>query len=359
MSAVSNCSLYSKEHASVDDLTKEAFSQLEELLNESESLEIMIIESDLVINKTPLRDIGLQGTNLIKRLKRKGLSRVDILKGITQLELKRLVAEMAVNDEGLGTYPHIKGGVIDIRIGGVKLDADFDMEGLAAFSAGQVNMVREVHESISPFKKLNIAGLEEIVVNFIVTFKKEVNILKLISPVKSYSEYTYTHATNVAVLTMFQAETLGIRDVLLRDIGIAALLHDVGKLFISKDILDKKGALDQEEWQEIRLHPLYGARYLANVEGLTRLCPVVALEHHLRYDGKGYPKLSLNGKRQHICSQIVAISDYFDALRSRRPYRRALEMKEIISIMRKEAAGAFNISLLERFIGAMQRASSQ
>jgi HD-GYP domain-containing protein (c-di-GMP phosphodiesterase class II) len=359
MSAVSNCSLYSKEHASVDDLTNEAFSQLVELLNESESLEIMIVESDLVVNKTPLREIGLQGTNFIKRLKRKGLSRIDILKGVTQPELKRLVAEMAGNDEGLGTSPHIKGGVIDVRIGGLKLDADFDMEGLAAFSAGQVDMVREVYEGISPFKKLNIAGLEEIVVNFIVTFRKEVNILKLISPVKSYSEYTYTHATNVAVLTMFQAETLGIKDILLRDIGIAALLHDVGKLFISKEILEKKGALDQREWQEIRLHPLYGARYLSKVEGLTRLAPVVALEHHLRYDGKGYPKLRLDGKKQHICSQIVAISDYFDALRSRRPYRRALEMKEIISIMRQEAAGGFNIALLDHFVKTMHSALSQ
>ena len=135
-------------------------------------------------------------------------------------------------------------------------------------------MVREVYEGVSPFKKLNIAGLEEIVVNFIVTFRKEVNILKLISPVKSYSEYTYTHATNVAVLTMFQAETLGgIRDILLRDIGIAALLHDVGKLFISKEILEKKGTLDQREWQEIRLHPLYGARYLAKVDGSYASCP--------------------------------------------------------------------------------------
>jgi HD-GYP domain-containing protein (c-di-GMP phosphodiesterase class II) len=158
---------------------------------------------------------------------------------------------------------------------------------------------------------------------------------------------------------MFQAETLGIRDVLLRDIGIAALLHDVGKLFISKEILEKKDTLDQREWQEIRLHPLYGARYLSQIEGLTRLAPVVAFEHHVRYDGKGYPKLRLNRKKQHICSQIVAISDYFDALRSRRPYRRALEMKGVLSIMRQEASGAFNISLLDHFTRAMHGALSQ
>jgi HD-GYP domain-containing protein (c-di-GMP phosphodiesterase class II) len=359
MSAVANCSLYSKEHSSVDDLTKEAFSLLEVLLNESGDLDIMIIEDDLIANKVPLRDVGLQGRNFLKRLKRKGISRVDFLKEITQPELKRFVAEIADPREGVGTYPHIKSGIIDVKIGGLKLDADFDMDALAEFSLAQIEKVKEAYGGGSPFKKLNIAGLEEIVVNFIVTFKKEVNILKLISPVKSYSEYTYTHATNVAVLTMFQAEALGIRDDLLRDIGITALLHDVGKLFISKDILEKKDSLDQKEWQEIRLHPLYGARYLAKVEGLTRLAPVVAFEHHLRYDGKGYPMPGMSGKKQHLSSQLVAIADYFDALRSRRPYRRAMEIKEVIAIMRKEASGAFNVSLLDNFIKTMHGALSQ
>ncbi len=125
------------------------------------------------------------------------------------------------------------------------------------------------------------------------------NILRLISPVKSYSEYTYTHATNVAVLSMFQAETLGIRDTLLRDIGISALLHDVGKLFISKDILEKSASLDKEEWEEIKMHPLYGARYLAKLEGIPSLAPIVAYEHHLRFDGKGYPSL-ITGEKKHI-----------------------------------------------------------
>jgi HD-GYP domain-containing protein (c-di-GMP phosphodiesterase class II) len=361
MSAISNCTLYSRDHASVDELAKKAYAILIDHLRENglESLEIMIVEDDLIANKTPVREIGVHGINLVKRLKRKGLSRVDFLKGIAFSEIKQFIADMALTGKETAAYQHIKTGVVDVSAGGLKIDDDFDLEGLARFTEKQIEAVKEVYHTISPFKKLNVAGLEEIVINFIITFKREANLLKLISPVKSYSEYTYTHATNVAVLSMFQAENLGMRDDLLRDIGIAALLHDVGKLFISKDVLEKKGSLDEREWQEIRQHPLNGARYLANIDGIPRLAAIAALEHHLRYDGKGYPQMRIAVKQQHLCSQIVAISDVFDALRSRRPYRRALEAKEILALMKKDSGSAFNSMLLDRFILTLHKALSE
>lgn len=359
MSAVSNCTLYSKDHTSVSDLTQRALSRLNEILQESENLEMMIVGDDLIVNKTPLREVGLQGRNFIKRLKRRGLSRVDFLKGITFSELMQFVADVSAATQEPKTYAHIRTGVVDVRLGGLKLEGDIDLDGLSGFTAGQVEMVKDVYHGLTPFKKLNIAGLEEIVVNFILTFRREANILRLISPVKSFSEYTYTHATNVAVLSMFQAETLGVRDDLLRDIGISALLHDVGKLFIAQELLEKKDALDEREWNEIRMHPVYGAKYLAKIEGLPRLASIVAIEHHRRFDGKGYPQFTLNNKRQHLCSQTVAIADFFDALRSRRPYRKALEIKEVIGLMMRDSGGAFNSVLLDNFTRSMHRALSE
>jgi HD-GYP domain-containing protein (c-di-GMP phosphodiesterase class II) len=161
------------------------------------------------------------------------------------------------------------------------------------------------------------------------------------------------------VLSMFQAQSLNIRDDLLRDIGIAGLLHDVGKLFIAKEILEKKAALTSEEWEEIQLHPLYGARYLGKMEELPRLAPIVAFEHHMKYDGKGYPRMNSNAKKQHLCSQIVAISDFFDALRSRRPYRRALEIKEVLALMQTEGEGVFNPFLFGNFVKSMHKVLSE
>ncbi|MEK6693124.1 MAG: HD domain-containing phosphohydrolase [Nitrospirota bacterium] len=356
MVAISNCSLYSKDHTSMDELTQNALSILNELLEETDILEIMVVEDDLIVNKMPLRDVGTHGTGLIKRLRRKGISRVDFMREITFQEIKQFISDFSETDRETKAFPHIKTGVIDVRLKGLKMDTDFDMETLSSLASDQTERLKEIYHDMSPFQRLNIAGLEEIVVNFILTFRREASILKLISPVKTYSEYTYTHATNVAVLTMFQAESLGAKDELLHDIGISALLHDVGKLFISKDILDKKGALDDREWEEIRRHTIYGSKYLAMINGLTRIAPIVAFEHHQRYDCLGYPRPILLKEKQHLVSQIVAISDFFDALRSRRPYKRDLEIKEILVLMKKNSGREFNPFLVDNFSRIMMMA---
>ncbi len=349
MTTISNCSLYSKEHISVDELTQKALSILNELLKEADSLEIMVVEGELIIKKMPLRDAGPHVAAFIRRVKRKGISRIDFVKGITFSELKQFIADISETDKGLKAYPHIRTGIIDVRIGGLKMDAALDMDKLLQHTSSQVEKVKEAYHGISPFRRLDIAGLEEIVVNFILTFRRETNILRLISPVKSHSDYTYTHATNVALLSMFQAESLGAKDELLHDIGISALLHDVGKLFVPKEILDKKGALNNKEWEEIHLHTLYGSKYLARIEGLTRIAPVAAFEHHLRYDGLGYPRLNSAKGKQHLVSQIIAISDFYDALRSRRPYKRDWEITEVLALMKKNAGRDFNPFLVDNF----------
>ncbi len=362
MIAISNCSLYSKGHLAFDELAVKALSVLEESMEEQ--FEIMIIDNDLVVNGTPIRKAGLHGSNLIKRLRRKGVSRVDFQKGVSLNEIKQFIIDIAEPGAALKKYPHIRTGAVDVKLGGMALhtdvDLDFDINGLSYSPPDEVEKVKDVLHSASPFKKLNIAGLEEIVVHFIATFRKEAAILKYLSPVKSYSEYTYTHATNVTVLSVFQAESLGIKDDLLHEIGVAALLHDAGKLFISTEILEKKGPLNDREFDEIKKHPMHGAKYLAKMDNLPRLAPIIAFEHHMRYDGSGYPQLHMKkGGRQHICSQIIAVSDFFDALRSRRPYRESMNVKQIFALMRKGVNRDFNPFLVDNFIRLMQATLSE
>lgn len=354
MTTVSYCSLYSKDHAFVDELIQKGLSIINDILAEKKSLEIMFVGNDIIINKNPLRDTGTHGANFMRRFKKKGISRVDFLTGVTFPELKQFILNLAETGKGLTGSPCIKTGTVDVRVGGIKVDAaDLDMGSAVELTSTQIDKVKEIFHDISPYRMLNTAGLEDIVISFFLTFKREANILKLISPVKSYSEYTYTHATNVSILSMFQAESLGIKDDLLHNIGIAALLHDVGKLFIPNEILEKEGALDETEWEEIQRHTLYGARYLAKIEGLPRIATIVALEHHLKYDGKGYPQFKVDLKNQHFISQLVAVSDFFDALRSRRPYKKDWELKEILSIMKKNAGREFNPFLVDHFADIM------
>lgn len=358
MIAISNSTLYSKEHELVEASAKRVLSLLDELLKEKGKLEIMVIESDLVADKIAVKDTGFYGVNFVKRLKKKGISRVDFLRGLTLAEINQFIKDMSDPETKPKSSSHLKTGVVSVRANELKMDFDIDLNNLPAYTSEQIEKIKDVYDNISPFKRLEISGLEEVVVGFILTFRKEANILKLLSPVKSYSEYTYTHATNVSVLSMFQAELLGIKGQLLHDIGIAALLHDVGKLFVSKDVLNKKGTLDNKEFAEISHHPLYGAKYLAKIDGLTRLAPISAFEHHRKYDGTGYPALNVNGVKQHLCSQIISISDVFDALRSFRPYRVSWDMNKILAVMKNGAGTEFNARLTDNFTRMILTATS-
>ena len=359
--AISNCSLYAKEHELIEEAAKKAFSILQELLEDQ--IEMMVIDDDLIINKTPMRESRLHTANLLKRFKQKGISRIEFLQGITVAELKQFIINLSQPDTEIQTYSHIKAGIVGLEGGGSgsgsKTAAAIPLEGVSDFREEQIEKLKVAFHSISPFKQLTMTDLEEIVARFVATISKEMSILKLLSPVKSYSNYTYVHSINVAVLSIFQAESLGIRGKLLHDIGLAALLHDVGKLFISKDILDKKGSLDDKEFAEITKHPSFGAAYLAKIENITRIAPIVAFEHHRKFNGAGYPKLRLQDKHPHIASQIVSISDFFDALRSWRPYRKSLETKEVLVLMKKNAGTDYNPFLVDNFTRAFLTATTK
>jgi HD-GYP domain-containing protein (c-di-GMP phosphodiesterase class II) len=357
MAAVSNCALYSKDHPSVDDLTRKSAKALDILLRESGALEIMHVEHKFVINEIPFNEIGMQGTKFINRLKRKGLSYVKFLPGVAIDELKQFIVEMQETDKKMPTFPHIKTGVLDVQIDEAKTADDLDMDDIPSFVSRQVEMVKNIYHDISRVKTPNMAVLYEIMRNFIAAFKKRTNVLKLLSHAKTREEYTYIHATNVSALSMFQIESLGLKEKsILSDVGIAGLLHDVGKLFVSGIALEKRGPLSAKEWEEMKLHPLSGAKYLSSIEGLPHLATVVAFQHHLGQDGQGYPALRMITLDQHICSQVVAISDVFDALRSVRPYKKGLETKEVLLLMQKDSGRAFNPVLLNNFIRRLNEA---
>jgi len=322
---------------------------------EADRLEIMLVEGDLVLNKEACRDAGLHGKSMIRRLERKGISRVDFFKDVAAVEVQTFLSTLLHQAAAISSTPCIKVGAISVRTARAEEDTDGGAF-LHGLEESGIDRLKEIYSSISPFKRLEVVGLEEIIAGFVLALKQEANILKMISPVKSYSEYTYTHAANVALLSLCQAESLGVEERLLHDVGIAALMHDVGKLFISREVLHKKGSLAREEFEEMKRHPSYGAYYLSGIDGLSRLVPLAAFEHHRKFDGSGYPDSTLGQRRQHECSQMIAISDFFDALRSNRPYREGWKIERILGLMREEVGTSFSPVLLSNFEAILLKA---
>ncbi len=135
---------------------------------------------------------------------------------------------------------------------------------------------------------------------------------------------------------------------------MAAILHDVGKVTTPDEILSKKGPLTPDERAVMETHSFKGALNLMEQANITNVAVLAAMEHHMKYDGTGYPRVK--GKwEQSIVSQIISITDVYDALRTIRPYRpNPMPMDRIIQIFKKDSGTAFNPYLVERFLALVE-----
>ena len=194
-------------------------------------------------------------------------------------------------------------------------------------------------------KKLTLTLIEDIVDEILSSRNTMINIVDL----KVFDDYTYYHSVNVAVLSIVLGLALGLnRDDLLK-LGIGALLHDVGKVFINKNILNKKEKLTDEEFITIKKHTYLGYVYLKDNYNVSALSYVGALQHHEKYDGTGYP----HGKKGFEISKfgrIIAIADVYDALISDRPYRKAMLPSEAMEYLMANGGCHFDPEFVRMFV---------
>jgi putative nucleotidyltransferase with HDIG domain len=168
--------------------------------------------------------------------------------------------------------------------------------------------------------------------------------------VDAKSPFTSGHSDRVALFSDLIAEELGFDDQRRRTLKRAALLHDIGKLGVSNQVLDKPGKLDDLEWAEIKQHPAIGERILSHVAAFAPLARIAG-EHHERLDGTGYPK-GLTANDLGLETRIVTVADVFDALTADRPYRGAMPVQEAMAIME----GMVGPALDSDVFGALGRA---
>jgi putative nucleotidyltransferase with HDIG domain len=173
--------------------------------------------------------------------------------------------------------------------------------------------------------------------------------LLALTALKEYDSYTFTHMVNVSILTMGQARGLGIDGALLREFGLSALLHDIGKVKTPTEILNKPGGLTDNELDIMRRHPVDGAAILRRTPEIPSLAPIVAFEHHMRLDGTGYPfgvaRATLN-----LGTMLCGIADVYDAMRSSRVYQPAFPTDRILAVLERNDGSQFDQNLVRRFV---------
>lgn len=178
---------------------------------------------------------------------------------------------------------------------------------------------------------------------------KNKNIMINMVDLKVFDSYTYFHSVNVAVLSIVLGTSIGFGKKELCNLGFAALLHDIGKVFIKKEILNKDGILSEEEFEEIKKHPSLGCEYVKKGLGVTLSSKMGILDHHERYSGGGYPN-DFKGEDISLFGRIIALADVYDALTSDRPYRKAVIASEVIEYIMGSSGTLFDPELVKVFI---------
>ncbi len=170
-----------------------------------------------------------------------------------------------------------------------------------------------------------------------------------LSMIKSYDNYLFNHSVNVAILSLALANALDLKDPLLSAVGLGGLLHDLGKIRVPKEILQKPGKLAPSEWELMKQHSTHSYEIIMEMGTLQETTSRCALEHHVQYDLKGYPNLG-PGNRPSPFSHIVAIADCYDAITTLRVYQNQHGPREALLLMDKLAGSKLDPHYFERFV---------
>lgn len=184
--------------------------------------------------------------------------------------------------------------------------------------------------------------------NILRDVKSNKDVITLLSDVYSYDNYIFSHSLNVTIYTLALGLELKLNDKQLEEIGIGAILHDVGKMIVPLEILTKPGRLNDQEFDAIKMHAEDGFKILRKIPNIPLVAAHCAYQHHERLDGSGYPR-GLVGNDIHYYSRILAVTDVFDAVTSNRVYRSAMLPHEGLEILYSGAGRQYEQEIIEGF----------
>lgn len=222
------------------------------------------------------------------------------------------------------------------------------VEKAARIKSEAVAEVKAIYKLAEQGKPIEIEVAQRIVASLLENLIEDPRALVSLVELKNADEYSYTHCVNVGILAMHLALHTELRDDI-EELGLGALLHDVGKAEIPTSILNKSGPLTRKEMQKMKQHPVIGYEKLKKSGETRHIVLECVLHHHETMTGTGYPE----GRKSHNLPQparITAIADKYDALTTDRPYRRAMNPREALLLMTRQMSKELDETLLQNFV---------
>ncbi|WP_432649141.1 HD-GYP domain-containing protein [Huintestinicola sp.] len=252
---------------------------------------------------------------------------------ITQMRMSRVVA----------------GAFIDSRSSEARVISSINSEIKENAISNIHNLADNFMDSSKGVTQSDIDAIGDTTEQLIDELASKKDILINIADIKMYDDYTYHHSLSVAIMAIAIGLEMGYDRRKLDELGVAGLLHDIGKVSVPIEIINKKGRLTDEEYSVVRLHPIYAAEHLRARKLVSEDCCLGIIGHHERWDGSGYP-MKLKGEEIHEYARILAVADVYDALTSNRPYRIPAPPNEAIEFIMGGMYSHFDENVVKAFL---------
>ena len=347
-------------HPSVSSAIYEAVQIMDRMLAENERVTLSLMSKEIYVEGVRLANESilyeamvndLAGRSIVSITFNRGLTTDEFIEFINCAFVKLYERNAAGAVAELKALPHIT--VNELHLVMPEVDSLFGVD------KEQHKVTREVYQAalravVDAYfdargkQKVNLELIDSVVRLIMNGVTRYPEVYFGLGALKAYSEYTFYHSVNVAILSMLIGSRLGFNDEQMHKLGMAALLHDIGKVNIPSEILDKPGRLTEEEFKIVRDHPVDSARILAQHKNVDRVSLIVAAQHHAHYDLSGYPDFRGMGEL-HLMSHIVTIADVYDALTSDRSYSKAKLPDHAMRILVEERGRKFHPVLTKVF----------
>ena len=318
---------------------------------------IGILGEELIVGDLPMPKASASMAELIRRFGTLGIERITIAPDVSLDELKAFAGKFGQLEKALpGDASEEAAAQLEspnIRVGRVTIDDNVeestDVSTIRKMYAEAVSVASLVWESARSDSGPDPAAAQSMIDGLARAVVQNRSALVALTALKDYDNYTFTHMVNVSILTMGQARALGIDGPLLREFGMAALMHDIGKVKTPTEILNKPDKLTDEEFAIMKRHVVDGAEILRSTPEIPALAPIVAFEHHLRIDGSGYPD-GVSRPALNLATMLCGIADVYDAMRSQRKYQQAFPSERILAVLQRNDGRQFDQNLVRRFV---------
>lgn len=320
---------------------------------------LTFVDGEVLLGEQILPEESVLFDGLIRDIASAGGVTVQFLRGLNPTDVHVFVRCITENGEAIASRGGLarmleEAGAGHVRVEAVSVVGDqYADDSAAGVYADAVTLVHEVDRQVFTGWAPDARKTTRVVRSLVDNVLLDRSAMLRLTGLHEYDQYTFYHSANVAVLAVALGSMISQEHRFLSILGVAGLLHDIGKLALPKEIVNKPGALTLDEWAEMKAHPVIGAQMVASMRGIDKAAVVAVLEHHQRYDGSGYPGQLLE-RPQHLASRIIALADAYDAMTSRRSYSAARMNDRALSIIASSAGTSFDpvlVRLLARMLG--------